>query len=191
MDAGLANDSLTLADFDVPVTKSALEAELNSTSIRKKQGHVCLGCCCDTRRAVLIVNVLFFLVTLGMLIILLVGKEVVQWTASHRASDNDLQQDEQELAQVPVGRLLVLWLCQISLYACGVMGAIQFRSPLIWAAILAYVIGLVIAAWYGHVVSIALNLLSIYPHVFFLKEMKNLLMTPENYPNEVYSFCCV
>ena len=192
MDAGIADDSLNFVDCDLPpITKSALETELYSSSGNKKQGHVCCGCCCDTRRAVLIINILYFLLTLGMVIILWVGKELVQWTASHGGkNDSDLQQDEQELAQVPVGRLLFLLAIQMTLYACGILGAIQFRPPLIGAAIVAYLTGFAIAAWYGHWISIAINLVSMYPHFFFLKEMKSLVMTPENYPNEVYSFCC-
>ena len=185
------------------LTKSALQLELygdvdgngNGTNGHhyQKQGHVCCRCCCDTRRAVLTVNVLQFLMCLGASVLLLVAQEWVAWTASRipRLNDDALQQDEQALQEMPVGQLLALWISQMVLAVCGVWGALQFQPPWVRLSSLSYVIGLIVAIRYGHGwgVSAVWNVLCFYPHVVFLQEVKRHIMTPENYPNEVYSCC--
>lgn len=146
------------------ITKAALESELSygvsgdrrssaAAGITQKQGHVICGVCCDSRRAVLIVNSLQFLAAVTMSFLLLVAEELVRFVASkvQRLEDDALQADEQELSQVPVGMLLLLWFSQMILSACGVLGAIRFHAPLVTVSLVSYAVGFVLAANYGHV----------------------------------------
>lgn len=130
------------------------------------------------------------LVTLLIAILLLATKSVIDYSASEY-DDDSIQVDKDMIDNLSMVQLVMFFGGQFMLSGCGIVGAIQFSKKLILCAIVGYVLGLSVALWYLHPIMIAVNLLCIYPHIIFVKEMDEHLMTPENYPNELSSCSCV
>ena len=152
-----------------------------------RQSHLCCGCCCDTRRAVIVVNVISMCVAA-----LAIGLTSMAIGASGRyASDFDDDEYVSAFAEIDgkaiglsIGVLVVGMICQ----ATGIYGAQKFNK-----------IGVIIGAiWHALQCIFSIAIFDIagaimsgffcYPHVAFLLELNNGIMTPEKYPNE--ALCC-
>jgi hypothetical protein len=171
-------------------TKSGFEDEIDGATISPKKGHSCCGCCCDTRRAVIIVNAVMICSTLLSAVFLVAGVEIME-AAAAGADDDQVVEAGKEMQSIPVGLLTVVMLVEVALYALGVWGAINYKKCLVVAALCAYLLHFVINLLQLGFFGMVLAVLFAYPHVFFIKEMDANIMTPENYPNEVQSCCCV
>jgi hypothetical protein len=147
-----------------------------STTIGR-QGHLFCGCCCDTRRAVLIIDsVLAVLAVLGIIISAVVPDSWV---------DTEIDDHWRSYA-IGYAFLNLLGAC------IGVWGALRFR---VWMVVVA-------ASW--HVLAafmelIALSLVGVilfgvfaYPHFVLAKEIRKGIMDPATYKQkEEHSCCCV
>jgi hypothetical protein len=154
-----------------------------------RQSHLCCGCCCDTRRAVMVVNVLG--ICLAILSIASISR-ARSARANYAFDDDEYQYSSSEIDDKAVGLsisvLVVGMFCQVS----GFYGAHKFKKigttiGAVWHA-LECIRSIVFYDFAGAIMSGFFC----YPHVVFLQELKNGIMTPEKYPNEeLCCACCV
>jgi hypothetical protein len=157
-----------------------------------KQGHTCCGgccpgcgnrCCCDMRRAVIIVNIInIVIIVLGMM---------TKFSGYNITYDDDQVAAEMEAYRnEPLGLFIAFGTLHILLSAAGIVGALRYNVYLVAIAAAAYCFACVMAL-------VALNPYGLlypgffaYPHFFFIKEVREGTMSKENYHNEELSCCC-
>jgi hypothetical protein len=151
------------------------------TTRRNKQGHTYCGgcgpcggdrCCCDMRRAVIIVNII------NIIIIVL---DIIDEVPSYNKTFDD---DQSYAAQMDVyhngehlGHLIAFGTVCILLSAAGIVGALRYNVYLVAIAATAYCFTLVMTL-------VALNPYGLlcpgffaYPHFFFIKEVREGTMS--------------
>jgi hypothetical protein len=155
-----------------------------------KRGHKFCGGCCDVRRAVIIVNMIVGgLMLWGMITTLALKANVDAVTAT--------MDDDTQIAKLNAFRdasilpLAIAW--SITLAACvlGIMGAIQYNVYMVGAAALKFCVDIVFALISFNIFGVAISAFFLYPHVFFIKEVREGIMSKVNYDNERQSCCCV
>lgn len=155
-----------------------------------KQGHRCCGGCCDVRRATIVVDIIHAC---------LIGMSLMSVLAAHNlASSNAVVYDDDTMAAAldefknqPMGVFLASTAIQVVAALCGIAGAVKFNVPLVGVAAASYVVQIILALIRLDVIGLIYPGFFLYPHVFLIKEMRAGIMTPENYPNEKHSCCCV
>eukprot|EP00980_Cylindrotheca_fusiformis_P021869 scaffold8706_cov95-Cylindrotheca_fusiformis.AAC.1 len=141
------------------------------------RSHSCCGCCCDTRRAVIVVN-----------IISLSFAAFPFFFFSMAAFQADFSYGIDPTIGIGIGISVVGMIC----YACGIYGAYKFHKVFI----------IIAAVW--HSATFILNFVSLnvggavmtgfflYPHVVFYQEVSKGIMSPASYPQEQQCCnCCV
>jgi len=118
------------------------------------------------------------------------GIEILE-AAAKNADDDQVIEAGKELQQIPMGLLIVLLVLQLSMFGLGVQGAIAYKKWMVMCALAAYSLSFVMAVFQLSIFGMIQAGFFAYPHVFFIREMDQNIMTPENYPNEVQSCCCV
>ena len=104
----------------------------------------------------------------------------------------DIDDDQvEELTKMPFVLYMIILIVEIALSICGIMGAINYNKLMVYCAMSVFVIGIITTLFQFSIFGLVMSGCFLYPHVFFVKEMNEQIMTPENYPNEVYSCCCV
>jgi len=177
-----------------------------------RRGALCFGCCCDMRRAVIIVSLLS--VVFALLSIPTTSYAVNYWNKSKEQWEEDTEYSElvrQLDGTIKKHRTQMIAFISVSVFSaiCGLVGAAKFLAwpvyvPILWYAastILEWVFSAQIANEYQEynvgvpvfslAVSTAVACLFIYPHVGFVREVRRGIMTKENYPNAQASCCCV
>jgi hypothetical protein len=143
-------------------------------SSSSKEGHSCCGCCCDMRRATIIVNIVMIILT-----------------ALHIVALNvPLEGDEAEAPTLPVPLGCSTTLA-IAAYGLGIYGALIFMPWMVLVSLLSYTVLFVMSAIQGDIGVMCFAGFFAYPHVVFLKELKEGVMSRDNYHNEIQSCCCV
>jgi len=162
------------------------ENDIDSLATAEHEHLVCCGCCCDFRRAVLVIN--------GMSIVLkileMLGMVIFASFVSHHLDEVEAEMDDDEVAKmsdafVKSGMLTVFEVVieiyeaiAIGLYACGIYGALNFKR---WGIITAMVTHLFQGVIMMSFVNILITLLCLYPHLYMLHLMKAGIMTEQNY----------
>ena len=140
------------------------------------------------RRAVIIVNIVNACI---------VGLAMMGSLATRNLANADLYDDDemaallQDYKDQPIGAAMAIMGAQILASLCGITGGIKFHVPLTAISAVAYVVYLVMDLIHFNVGGIIYHGLFLYPHVFFIQEVRNGIMTESNYPNEKQSCCCV
>jgi hypothetical protein len=157
---------------------------------RNKEGHSCCGSCCDMRRAVIIVNatMIVFLI-LGEFFLGIVYEAVA--IAPDNTDDDEAIANAEAMKSLHIGWILTFHSIQILCYGIGLWGALKFDRNLVLVALFCYLASFVANLATLQIVALLLNGLFAYPHYFLQKEIEANIMTPDNYPNEVQSCCCV
>ena len=163
---------------------------LVQTTPNGKQGHSCFGCCCDMRRAVIIVNIIMLVLTFLTAIFTIAGVEFLREN-SQLFTDDEVQEAAEELESVPLALLFVLLLVECFFFAFGIIGALKYVKWMVYVALAGYVLSFVANIIYLNIGALVLGALFAYPHLFFIREMDKRIMTKENYSNEKQSCCCV
>jgi hypothetical protein len=167
------------------------EDEIENSIQSQKQGHKCCGGCCDMRRAVIIVNIVSMIFSLLGVAFMGLGFELLK-TASDALDDDQVKQSGGDAMQnLPMGAIVAGMLISLASYVLGIMGAISFTPWQVMVATACYGIHFVFQVMTVNIMGMIFTGFFAYPHVFFILEMKNNIMTPENYHNEVQSCCCV
>jgi hypothetical protein len=155
-----------------------------------KRGHKCCGCCCDVRRAVIVVNCVVGGLALLNLFEVIAIKTGVEH-ASTKLDDDEIINALNKLRDEPIATLVIRVIITMICCCFGVLGAIQYSVWMVSAAALKLCIGVVVGLCSFNVAQMVAFSLFLYPHVFFMKEVRQGIMSKENYANERQSCCCV
>ena len=148
----------------------------------KKQGHKCCGSCCDVRRAVIAVNMLF----LGLFVMI-----VFQMDASTMDYNDDTTQTTMDVF-ANVALVIAIWLLPPTVFsAAGIAGALLYNKWMVGLAGAFYCLLMIFNVLQFDIFGLVLMGLFAYPHYFLVKEINQGIMTEQNYPNEKMSCCCV
>lgn len=162
-----------------------------------KQGHKCCGFCCDVRRATIIVNA----VTVGLSAMGLLSLFALKGMAG--AIDSSAVDDDAMAAQMAemedqlsgfdsMGPMVfIVQLVKIGCAIAGIFGGMKYSVPMVAVAAVSHGWDLVLSLLSFHIPGLAMAGGFLYPHIMFIQEMRKGIMTPENYPNEQHSCCCV
>lgn len=157
---------------------------------------LCFGCCCDFRRAVLIVNG----ISIGMKLLIMFGVAIGISYIGSNLDDIEKDIDDDEVRkQVDsmfksgsvVGFEIIFELIEsisIGLHVCGIYGALKFKKWGVIVAGVAYSLQLLsglISADFGNII---VSSLFLYPHVQMYNLIKVGIMTDYNY-HKVASCC--
>lgn len=185
--------------------------------LQSKIGSKCCGCCCDFRRAVIILNIIFICFYIISLINLLLFNPAAElaYIGNAVGYGYDLNNNqEEELNQIFYDLFLAdVIISGIGLLASAIpmVGAIKFQwgmvaFGIVWllgtfiTLIVLVEISMIRASTIlnetfvspitSYIVDATLTALFIYPHAGLLIEIKQGIMTAETYPREEYSCCC-
>lgn len=176
-----------------------------------KRGALCCGCCCDMRRAVIIVNILS--IVFALLSIPVIISTITVWNEAMEeflAGTDDVVSQIDESIQQYHTRMIAEVCVSIFAAICGIVGAVKFLPwlvyvPILWhvvSVVLAWVFSIQLARQYQAlgvgipylylIASTVAKALFIYPHVGFVKEVHEGTMTKDRYMiHEQASCCCV
>lgn len=173
---------------------------------QEKQGAKCCGCCCDYRRAVIVLAIITICIDIGYILLALIAASTP--TTRVDADDDAVLAVYEDSATYQAIFSGVSLFCSI----CALLGANKFNIPLVAINTLWYVANFIAGTiislntinemneiattdvTYTAVPSIILGavvaMLFMYPHIGFMYEVKNGIMSFETYPREEYSCCC-
>jgi len=205
------SSSVALPPGATPMTSiRAASAPTSGTPMwqQEKQGSKCCHCCCDFRRAVIIINVISII--FGIL-------GILGGLVSNRVPSNvDLDTPEAEIIWEDYGQDQAIYAIISLLFAfSALIGAIKYNIWMvalnaIWILvnfILACIVSINVAEDLNDIFEAAESGLSyspipviiitalfsfsfLYAHLGFIQEVRTGIMTAETYPREVYSCCC-
>ena len=169
--------------------------EPNSSS-SSSSSHLFCNCCCDCRRACLVINAISIVLKIVMICIVGIGGKYISNNIQQIETDIDDDAYRKQVDQfVEEGGIQIVEtvvdffsMISIGLHICGIYGALQFKQ---WGIIVAgstYTVSLlfgVLALDFGAVV---MGGLFLYPHIMMYKEMKEGIMTEYNYHKIAH--CC-
>jgi hypothetical protein len=124
------------------------------------------------RRATIIVNIVMIILTALHLVVLNIP----------------LDGDDSPTFPVPLGCSITL---AVVAYGLGIYGALIFMPWMVLVSLLSYTVLFVMSAIQGDIWTLCFAGFFAYPHVVFLKELKEGIMSLDNYDNEIQSCCCV
>lgn len=198
----------------IAVATAPEQTTLNSTTatrhqsvqvLGERQGSTCCGCCCDYRRAVIIVNIVIGILEAILLILVAVGNTNVSVAGDGREIPSQYQKIEMIFSGI-----------SILLSALAIAGAYTYNIILValhalWL-VTAFVLGIFFSLeycndycdtynddFYGCTCGVnVLTLLAsgvvmclfVYPHVGFIIQVRKGIMSRETYPREEFSCCC-
>ena len=163
-----------------------IPADRPHTEVR--QGHSFLGCMCDMRRAVIIVNIISLIfVTIGVITF------CVLFSSKYRDrfdDDDDVQEDFDELDRWR-GALIAILVLGFIIHISGIVGGARFSRwmvlmPGVWLSL-----GCIFNLFALNIGAAVVCGLFAYPHFIFFREIQMGIMSKENYINETQSCCCV
>ena len=193
------------ADLEVPMYSPEVppsefgmsSAHDNATHVNGVAGEQHLYChyCCDTRRAVLVVNVVSIVINLVVLLIVNVGfnfiinnpDEVEEDMTDEEKADLEhaLHSGYFQMVEAMTDAFLVL---SMAMHGCGIFGALKFKKWAVATAGSAYAISFVLHLMGGSFLNVILAGVLGYPHYFFIKEINEGIMSDYNYHN--VAICC-
>jgi hypothetical protein len=165
------------------------------------------GCCCDFRRAVIVISVLFICFTVIALII--------NVTAAATPTFNNINDDQVEaIIEKNTTRSIIISAISLVMAIVGLLGARFFNIPMLATVIVWYVIDYGLSVWiqidninqinnvdtvttvYRYpigwiIVEAIVTALWIYPHAGLIAEIQKGIMSRETYPREEFSCCCI
>lgn len=140
----------------------------------QKQGHKSYGGCCDTRRAVIIVN------SINLFLIIINFLSLYIFSGSY---NNNPYANRNVIHTMQLVRIIV---CII-----GILGSMYYKVYMIGLAAMMYILDALMNLIGFNIIHLIISALFAYPHFFLMQEIKDNIMTVENYPNEEHSCCCV
>jgi hypothetical protein len=158
--------------------------------------HLFCNCCCDCRRACLVLNAISIVLKIIMICIIGIGGKYISNNIQQIETDIDDDAYRKQVDQfVEEGGIQIVEtvvdffsMISIGLHLCGLYGALHFKQ---WGIIVAgstYTVSLlfgILALDFGAVV---MGGVFLYPHLMMYKEMKEGIMTEYNYHKIAH--CC-
>ena len=171
----------------------------------QKQGAKCCGCCCDYRRAVIVVAIISICISIVYLISLLAAAATPGVQVN--VDDDALMTTVEDNIRIQAALYGVSLFCSI----CALVGANKFNIPLVAINTLWYVGSFIggavllvntantvedatgenLSVIPSIIISAVITMLFMYPHIGFMYEVKVGIMSAETYPREEFSCCCV
>ena len=194
-----SNGSDTSANLMVAIDPSILQSVIDGEPLEestdfKRVSHLCCGVCCDLRRASLIVNGIYFLLTILGLCLILTGQPYVS-ISLFRQIDNMKQayDDDEFIAENTQTPMLIFGLvrasCGMVFSWVGIAGALWYNKWLVLATALwmcaDIVASIVFYDWMGLVVVIILA----YPNIGLFEALHRGTITRQTYGVEEYCCC--
>ena len=197
----------TATEVHKPTPTAAPTPTTESIYDQTKLGSKCCGCCCDFRRAVIIVDAIGIVLAVLSLASLGVSND-----GQYEAYGFDSQ--DKEAFEVYNDSLLVNAIVTgtgILALAAPIYGALKFQYPMVAFGIVWYVATFIVyiivdiiyinkandetgsnlgMPFLGWIVSAVVTALLIYPHAGLILEIDKGIMSQETYPREEYSCCC-
>ncbi|CAB9501754.1 expressed unknown protein [Seminavis robusta] len=166
----------------------------------ERRGHSCFGCLCDMRRAVIACNavsLVFALVEIVAAITLLalyeeletknddqdgtVGASSVEW----------FRFNNHEMSKTILGIALGFGLLSTVFFSLGIRGAKQYDTSLVGSALFYYCVNVIANLILLSPLGVLFAGLAVYPHIMLYLELRNGIMSEENYINERNTCCLV
>jgi hypothetical protein len=165
----------------------------------RKQGHTCCGCCCDVRRAVIVVNILAGASLLMTVQFIVAVMRDPYSSYNYETPTDDFWADYYEQGSKPhYGAYLVMYCLELVPVGLGLFGAVYYNVYLIGIAALFYTLK---CLYYcadlldaNHAFDLSMPIAMAffaYPHFMLISEIRGGIMSRENYVNEQHSCCCV
>jgi len=186
----------------------------------EKQGSKCCGCCCDFRRAVIVMGLIGLIISVIYLILAVTGAAflgsarnslssgtttingVTYQTSIDDGFGNSLN-DSVDASLTSLTVVIIIQVLQALFYVFQIVAAVKFNVPMLAIVIVVnlvwFVLGMITifdtggttGVVIGNVVFYVLFIaLEIYPTGGLIKEIKGGTMSKETYPREAYSCCC-
>ena len=153
----------------------------------QKEGHLYMGCCCDTRRATIIVNI----VNLVLAVITALIYGLASGIAVNELDDDAIKNDIANKSGAIAGIIALFFVIALTFSGLGIYGAMKYNKCMVISAAVWYGLSALVSLSGGDVLGCVISGLFCYPHVMFVQEMQKGIMTEQNYPNEMHSCCCV
>lgn len=171
----------------------------------EKQGGKCCGCCCDYKRAVIVMAIIG-IVYMALLLILGTTGAIVGGVYAAQADDDELSTGL-AIASGVTGVLAIGYAIGLCFYIFQLFAAIKYNPCMLITVLVFNCLGFGYSIWYqvainqynddgganlaGAIVGVCIFFaLEIYPTVGLLLEINKGIMSAETYPREAYSCCC-
>ena len=139
-----------------------------------RRGKTFCGCCCDMRRAVIIVDIIY-LILLAIqvflyVLVLTLGDDVV---AVHN-DDDFIYDDDFDYGDVASSarQMIAITCLEIVLVGIAVYGAISFSASKVFVGLITYSIGIFVSFALMSLVGLLINGFFVFPHLFLYMEIK-------------------
>jgi hypothetical protein len=187
---------LPLPTVETGVVYNPMGFAMGDNNNSNRENHLYCGCCCDVRRATLVVNAISISMNVIAMIFLFFGVHYMAKNADKIAEDMDDDQAKQDFAKIAKNGTLplieafadIFLIVSIFLHACGIYGALKYQTWGVAVAAVAYGLTLLIHLVSLNIIHVIIAGLFFYPHVILIKEMKEGIMTDYNYHN--VASCC-
>lgn len=159
-----------------------------------KQGHKCCGGCCDMRRAVIIVNMAMISLFVIYLPFVVLSYNVINHPEKYSDDLDDNAKEAFANAQAsesPLGFVIFLMIAKIACLSFGIYGALKFKLLPVAVSLASYGFAFIYAIFTANILMMLLPVFFAYPHIFFIKEVRQGIMSEDNYDLERHSCCCV
>jgi hypothetical protein len=169
----------------VPVIEGEAVGEaVGVAGMRNKQGHSCCGGCCDVRRASIVLDIM-------SLVSLVINVFALSAVSTSSIFDDDEVKQKLSEGMPSAGVMIAIFVFEIVLLGITVWGAVSFSAPKVMVGLVVYSIGVLTSMFSLNLVGVVVNVFFAYPHYFLYKEIKDGIMSKDNYYNEEQSCCCV
>mmetsp|Transcript_41362 Transcript_41362/g.74564 ORF Transcript_41362/g.74564 Transcript_41362/m.74564 type:complete len:178 (-) Transcript_41362:221-754(-) len=166
----------------------------NSSNV--KQGHQIFGCCCDSKRAVIVFNI----ITLVCTAISMIWLAIASGTFDLVSDDVTMEEIEQYYIRAMIFGGVTIGINVMVIFGASIYNAWAVLIGALWVVtslVLTIMFNVQYAndhgtsVYYSPIVDIIWAVIVLYPHIVFIYEVRKGIMTPQTYSREEYSCCCV
>jgi len=153
-----------------------------------RENHLFCGCCCDTRRATIVVNLVSLFVDLyAMMVAFMLIRGYTNSNANN--TDETIQHKNQMAAWLTTAVVDFFVLLAVAMHATGIYGALKYSPTAIKVAAAAHGITIIVSVFTFDAIGTIAGGVFLYPHIILIKEIDTGVMTDYNYEN--IRACCV
>jgi hypothetical protein len=150
-----------------------------------KQGHKFCGRFCDMRKAVIVVNS----ISIGLSVIGLIGLIVLSNVDPANYDDDEIRVALNGLHAGKLGAASAILLIQVMIRGMGIYGALKYNKYMVAGCLLVYIFEIFTALWFLDWLDFLIAALFAYPHIFFIIEVHEGILSESTYDVEEYSGC--
>lgn len=171
--------------------------DLNHARI-KKRGHIFCGCCCDVRRATIVINIISIIcLLLNLVIVVCVSISERSTTTGDDEVDMMMIGDDDEhddtleavVDSMPLAVWVITFLLGVFWRALAIDGAMTFTLWKVSAGLFVYGTAALTSLLLLDPINLVINCFFAYPHYHLYLEIRTRLMSRHNYRNEEYCCC--